>query len=93
MAARRETSGATITSHSASRITSNALTTSNHETDNHFSQRPSLRPASLPYDRRHAHKLTKIIWQQAMAMGIDPPFGLDRMSDRLVVRELKKVAT
>ena len=46
-----------------------------------------------PYDRRHAHKLTKIIWQQAMAMGIDPPFGLDRMSDRLVVRELKKVTT
>ena len=45
-----------------------------------------------PYDRRHAHKLTKIIWQQAMAMGIDPPFGLDKMDDRLVVRELKKVA-
>ena len=52
--------------------------------------RPSLRPASLPYDRRHAHKLTKIIWQQAIAMGIDPPFGLDRMSDRMVVRELKR---
>ena len=56
----------------------------------------SDRPCDLrhsPYDRRHAHKLTKIIWQQAMAMGIDPPFGLDRMSDRLVVRELKKVTT
>jgi hypothetical protein len=25
--------------------------------------------------------------------GIDPPFGLDRMSDRLVVRELKKSMT
>lgn len=46
-----------------------------------------------PYDRRHAHKLTKIIWQQAAAIGINPPFGLDRMSDRLVVRELKKVTT
>lgn len=42
-----------------------------------------------PYERRHACKLTKIIWQHASAVGIDPPFGLDRMDDRLVVRELK----
>ena len=83
---------ATITSHSASWRTSNALTTSNMKQTTIFHSDLPCDLRHAPYDRRHAHKMTKIIWQQAMAVGIDPPFGLDRMDDRLVVRELKKVA-
>jgi len=42
-----------------------------------------------PYDKRHAGRLTKVVWDQARNTGMEPPFGLDRMSDRIVVRELK----
>lgn len=42
-----------------------------------------------PYEKRHAGRLTKIVWEQAQNTGLEPPFGLVRMSDRIVVRELK----
>jgi hypothetical protein len=43
----------------------------------------------FPYDRRNAGRLTKAVWQQAQNTGLEPPFGLDRMDDRIVIRELK----
>lgn len=42
-----------------------------------------------PYEKRHAGRLTKIVWEQAQNTGLEPPFGLDRMDDRIVIRKLK----
>lgn len=42
-----------------------------------------------PYCRKNTGRLTKIVWQRAQGSGLEPPFGLDRMSDRIVVRKLK----
>lgn len=42
-----------------------------------------------PFCKKHAGRMTKIIWAAADANDVKPPFSLDRMDDRIVVRELK----
>lgn len=41
-----------------------------------------------PYAKKHAGRLTNLIFARAMSAGLASPFALDRMDDRIVVREL-----